>query len=186
MKHDTPRHTGFTLIELMVTIAILGILVAFGLPSFQTWNGNLEIRNLAQSIQDGLRMAQLEATKRNTQVDFVMTANDLVSSAENATPTASNTGKSWVVRQGTTFIQGKSLKQGSNSTSIEVRAPTPSTGFTGEVSFNGLGRTNLTSNVTLRINSSKGDRPLEIQISTGGKIRMCNPAFSSGDPQGCN
>lgn len=178
--------SGFSLIELMVAIAILGVLVAFGLPSFQTWSGNLEIRNLAQSIQDGLRMAQLEAAKRNTQTDFVMTADTLIANAENASPTASNTGTSWVVRQGTGFIQGKSNKQGSSSTSITVLAPVPSSGFDGTVSFNGLGRTNLTSNVILQISSSKGDRPLQIQISTGGKIRMCNPIFPAGDPQGCS
>jgi len=166
----------------MVAVTILAILVAFGIPSFQTWTGNLEIRNLAQSIQDGLRLAQIEATKRNTQVDFVMTADDLIASPNSTSPTAINTGTSWIVRQGSNFIQGKSKKQGSLSATI---TPTPNT-FDGIVSFNGLGRTLLSNNVTLQINSSKGDRPLQVQISVGGKIRMCNPIFSAGDPQACN
>ena len=184
------REKGMTLIELMVTITVLAILLAFGLPSFQSWNGNLEIRNVAQSIQDGLRQAQLEASKRNIQVDFVMTADDLISTPNNASPTPSNTGTSWVIREvgssANTFIQGKSRKDGSTSTSITVITPSPSSSFSGVISFDGLGRTTLASPVVLQVSSTKGDRPLRIQISVGGKVRMCNPNFAAGDPQACS
>lgn len=183
-----PSADGFTLVELMVTIALLSILMFMGMPTMQSWNGNLEIRNLAQSIQDGLRLAQLEATKRNATVDFVMTNDDLIASPTNATPTASATGVSWVVRQGGTFIQGKSAKIGSSHAAIAANTatyPLP-TGFAGVVSFTGFGRTTLDKVLDLRISNPSGNRPLDVLVAPGGKVRMCNWAFPAGDPQACN
>jgi type IV fimbrial biogenesis protein FimT len=62
---------GFNLIELMVTIAVLGILLMVGLPAFTDWMQNLKIRSAAESIQNGLQVARSTAIARNTQVSLV-------------------------------------------------------------------------------------------------------------------
>lgn len=65
---------GMSLIELLVSVSILGILAAIGIPSFQQWVRNSRIRTAAESIQNGLRQARSEAGQRGTNVRFEMLA----------------------------------------------------------------------------------------------------------------
>ena len=180
---------GFTLIEMMISIAVLGILIGLSTPVYNTWIANTQIRNQAESIQNGLRLAQTEAAKRNAQVDFVLTADDLSADPTDASPTASTTGTSWVVRVAgatPTFIQGKSSREGSPDTSLACQGTCP-TGFDGTVSFTGLGRTTLAGALQMNVTSAQsGTRTLRVVVTTGGKVRMCDPAYSAGDPRACS
>jgi type IV fimbrial biogenesis protein FimT len=60
--------SGFTLIELMITVSILGILLGIGLPSFVTFINNNKITAEANSLIYSLQMARSEAIKRGTDV----------------------------------------------------------------------------------------------------------------------
>ena len=59
---------GFTLIELMITISILGILLGIGLPSFVTFINNNKITSEANDLIYSFHMARSEAIKRGTEV----------------------------------------------------------------------------------------------------------------------
>ena len=61
---------GFTLIELMVALAIVALLLLLGMPSFTTFVRNSEIRSTSESIINGLRAATTEAANRNRPVTF--------------------------------------------------------------------------------------------------------------------
>ena len=66
-----PRHArGFTLIELMVALAIVALLLLIGMPSFTTFLRNSEIRSTSESLVNGLRAASAEAANRNQTVTF--------------------------------------------------------------------------------------------------------------------
>ncbi len=180
---------GFSLIELMVVLVVMGILTIAVVPSLQIFFVNSRIRNAAESFQNGLRLAQGEAVKRNTQVDFVMTtANQFASNASNGAPTASAAGTLWVVRiPASTFIGGKTTTEDSATTTV---AASVCAGFAGVISFNGLGRTLQACNLSLAFDDSASSdsakRPLTVLLSPGGKVRMCNPIFAAGDPQACS
>lgn len=60
----TAKHTGFTLIELMVTLAVLGILLSIGIPSFQNMVLNNRITAQANQVITALNYARSEAVKR--------------------------------------------------------------------------------------------------------------------------
>ncbi len=59
------RLPGFTLIELMVALAIVALLLLLGMPSFTTFLRNSEIRSTSESLVNGLRAASAEAANRN-------------------------------------------------------------------------------------------------------------------------
>src|SRR6266853_1942290 len=56
---------GFTLIETMVVLVIVGTLLAFGLPAFSRYRNTLVLRETnAQILQDVRRARQLAVTRR--------------------------------------------------------------------------------------------------------------------------
>lgn len=63
---------GFTLIELMMALALLALLLLLGVPSFTTFLRNSEIRSTAESLVNGLRAASAEAANRNAHVAFTL------------------------------------------------------------------------------------------------------------------
>jgi len=70
MNRNQPR--GFTLLELMVGLTIMGMMLIAGLPSFTTFLRNAEIRSTSESISNGLRIARSEATRLNRPVSFTL------------------------------------------------------------------------------------------------------------------
>lgn len=66
MRRSTPR--GFTLIELMVTVAIVAILLGIGVPSFQSYIANQRGRAATLDLIAALQSTRAEAVKRNANV----------------------------------------------------------------------------------------------------------------------
>jgi len=64
-------HTrGFTLIELMITVALLGILVALAMPSFSDLMRRTKIESAASNVMVSLATARNEAVKRGRNVSI--------------------------------------------------------------------------------------------------------------------
>ena len=61
---------GFSLIEIVVTMAVLGLILFAAVPSIGAWMDNTRIRNMADSLQNGLQTARGEAVRRNQDMSF--------------------------------------------------------------------------------------------------------------------
>lgn len=62
------RAAGFTLVELMVTIAVAAVVVAVGVPSFLRTLARHTIASQAEELQDAVRIGRTEAMKRSGPV----------------------------------------------------------------------------------------------------------------------
>lgn len=62
------RQHGFSLVELMVTIVVAGILVALAVPAFSNYILNQRIRNASFDFVSALSFARSEAVKRNVSI----------------------------------------------------------------------------------------------------------------------
>lgn len=66
MKIRNP--SGFTLIEMIIVIAVLGIVLAIAVPSFQEMISGYKIKSAASTLQSALLLTRSEAIKRNSNV----------------------------------------------------------------------------------------------------------------------
>lgn len=188
------RGRGFTLIELMIAIALLGVLIAAATPGFTQWIANTKVRTSAESIQNGLMLAKAEAIATNRKVEFALTNGEPTT----AGVTAAQTGTNWVVRAATpgtttyaTFIQGRRVSDAGQGVQINSQTPSGCTLPTnGSVAFTGLGLLTPVpgSGVLLcfDVRHASSNRPLRITVERGGAIRMCDPGLSvTNTTMGC-
>lgn len=64
---------GFTVTEIVMVVAIIGILGAFAVPSFLAWLPSYRLKSAARDLQGHLQSAKYEAVQRSGNVAVVFT-----------------------------------------------------------------------------------------------------------------
>lgn len=191
---------GVSLIELIVGMTIVAILLVMGVPTFSLWIQNTQNRTAAESIQNGLQLARVEAIRRNANVRFNLSdATGLVTW---------DVGCVTVTQDCPSNIQRKIAIDGTVNARVGISRSAPpaavpanqystaiaaGTGLAAGVTFGGTGRiptTQIGTDIT-RIDITNAvastSRRLVVIIGAGGQIRMCDPALAlSANPQGCS
>jgi type IV fimbrial biogenesis protein FimT len=196
------KQRGFSIIEIAVTLVVLGILMTSAMPNISSWLRNTKLRNQAETTLGGLQQARNEAVRRNRPISFWLVSLETASQMDDHC-TVSATGTSWVVSgaspdgkcstppSASTAPQIVSTRvgaDGSNGVSVSGLKSDGSTAAS-SVTFDGFGR--ATGDLR-RINISfastaTDDRPLRIEISPSGLTRMCDTLVTtSGDPRKCS
>lgn len=88
---------GFTMVELLVTISIIGILSAIALPSFEGVLLSYKLRSYSNALVASVHLARGEAIKSNTTV--------LLCASTNGTSCGGVWRDGWIVLRGTTVAQ---------------------------------------------------------------------------------
>ncbi|WP_232802412.1 GspH/FimT family pseudopilin [Alloalcanivorax mobilis] len=70
-----PSH-GFTIIELMVTVAVAGVLLAIAVPSFRTLTANNALRSTASDLVTALHTARAQAVNLRAEVRLSASGGD--------------------------------------------------------------------------------------------------------------
>lgn len=74
LKRKFNNTNGFTLLEVMVIVAVIGIVVAIAAPNFFSWLPNMRLREASQDLLSDMQRAKFEAIKRNRNVVISFTA----------------------------------------------------------------------------------------------------------------
>lgn len=167
---------GFTLVEMLITVAVLAILASLAAPAFGIMLANAQIRTASQALVDGLQLARTEAIRRNARVIFTLGAQS-----------------SWTVtvENGGSTVQSRPASEGSSSVTVAV-TPAGATAAT----FDGLGRmqpntdgtssiAQLDTNVPTSVVPAGRSHPLRVTIDGGGAVRLCDPGVAAGDARAC-
>jgi len=192
---------GYTLVELVIAVIIVGVLLSLGLSSFIETIHNARLRARAENILGGLQLAKLEALKRNATVRFQLT------DTLDASCTLLNSGPNWVVSIGSAagicntaadptgnLILAKS--DAVSDTHIVLTAIDSGGTAASTFCFNSLGQlttaggcvgaTNLRTDInfvwddqtTCRATpGSDGVACLRVTVSPGGLVRLCDPSI---------
>jgi len=152
------KNTGMTLIEVMVVVAIIGIIVAIAAPSFSTMLEKQRIKGAAEAVLADLRWARAESIKRNVRVRVTFATGSNWSYTINTFP-ALTTSDGVLPKT----VNGSDFP----STTLETAS------FAGRVAyttFDPIRGTNL-NNGTVTISSNNFSA--SVIISTLGRVRIC-------------
>lgn len=189
MLSPNSKVQGFSLIEMIISIAIIAILASMASSSYKAWIQNTRIRTAAESIQNGIQIARAEAVKLNSSVQFDLRGTN---SAWSVCTRPAVPGSCPVADDATT-IQSRAASEGS-SADIEITAtdggPYVFNSFGAMISpapaaADGLVR--LAIDVSTSVLSAEASRDLRVVIGVGGSTKMCDPdsGLSATDPRKC-
>jgi len=72
------KNSGFTIMELMTTIAIIAILAAIAVPNMISWRSGTKLQGAVENLRGDLQLAKMKAVQENgsVTVDFSVSADN--------------------------------------------------------------------------------------------------------------
>lgn len=165
------RHPGFTLLELMVVLAITAVLGALATPSFSALLARHRLRSAAHNLQADLALARLEASRRGLTIHLSFQPGAQWCYALSA-GTPLDCRRADVPAPGSPLIR---VVRGANLPGIALIAATPMT-----VDANALAT--LQTGGQARFGNAEGLQ-LQVQLGHLGRANLCAPGLPvSGTP----
>lgn len=168
---------GFTLVELMIVLAIAGIVMTVGIPSFSQSITNSRLTTNINELVTSLNLARSEAVKRNQPV----TIRKISTEWESGWSIFTDADGDGVQEAGDTLLK----TYGAMPDDYTLRGTTP--GFTNRITFKASGLSgngsfvlcdNSDSNNVPEANTSK-----LVIVNTVGRVRMGVDVDSNGVPE---
>ena len=96
LNHQIVKSQGFTLIEMLLTLAIVAILVSMAIPRYEQFVAQQDVNRVTQQMRDHLQLARTYAQTHQTTVQLCP-----VNGVNDAIPTCSQdmTWRAWVVAE---------------------------------------------------------------------------------------
>lgn len=177
------NYKGFTLVEMMVTLAIAGVLMAVAIPASRDFQANMRVTTVANNLVTTLKTARTQA--------IVKKHNMLMMSANTSAPASNNWGgKGWLINEVSvatvTIFEQHNIPTATTIQSIPTLASFRFEGITGMAQNNDAAGTMLAGgSITFRVcdTGSPNERGRDILVNQFGRIFMtthanttiCNP-----------
>jgi len=146
---------GFTLVEILVTVALIGIISAIAIPDWGTVLLTFRLNGATRQVQSELHRIKMKAVTENVKFQLVYSEN----------------GQTYQVKRNGVELETKSLPEG-----IELRTTTsPLT-----LEFTPRGTPSSAGTVTVKLCNTKGEGK-NIVVRATGRIRTCKPASCNGN-----
>jgi type II secretion system protein H len=178
MNRRLARQTGVTLIEMIVTIAILGVFAALVAPSFAGFLAKKRVEGVLAELVTDLQYARTEAVQRSRPVQVTFGANcyriqALGSATATVSTTASCTASVPAAEAELKTVSLAATPAATLSTQGSLRAVLfdPVQGL---ASFTDTSGTAVAS-AQVDVSSSDGAHQLRVALSAVGRARTCSP-----------
>lgn len=143
------RESGFTLIEVMIVVAIIGIASALAIPNYAEWKARHDLREAVSEFSVNLNLSRVVAMNRNRQATVtIQSVGGLINVSGNA---------------GGTPIFGTQVLNG-NVTGLP--------GGTTNVLFSSLGLSTAAANQVIQIVNTRGV-VYSVSVMPSGKVTWC-------------
>lgn len=201
MLNSAFRQRGVTMMEVMVSIAVVAIIAAIGIPSLSTWLQNTQVSATADSVMTGLQLARGEAVRGNVRTRFQL---------DDAGGRASwNVVTDSLPAQGTfpaaNLVQTAGAQSSGSNARLGVSTATPAatsccttaiaagTGMGTNplpgVVFSAFGQVVSDATVTtvsrIDVTNPSATRRLVIIVTSSGTAKLCDPSLPSSNSRGC-
>lgn len=205
-RREPARAHGFTLIETVVVVTILGLLIMLGLPGMLDWIQNVNIRNASESLGNGLTRARVEALKRNGPVQFSLVSLADARKMDSSCALSASSG-SWVISLSDPSSACGAAASQTTAPRILEKHPAGDGNLRAAISavaidaggnktaatnvvFDGFGRISGSAGAINQIDitapTGGSSRSLRINVTSSGAVRVCDPAVTDGaDPRKC-
>lgn len=163
---------GFSLIELMVALAILSVLLGFALPAFQSMSLSANLRSNANTLVASAQLARSEAIKRNAVVRLCV-------SSDGASCGSGDWEQGWIVlAPDNTVLHAESalddgyvvtaIKEGTSTVVTTLRFPSSGVGL----KLNAETDTATVEFRICRVTPSVGEQERKVRVSTTGRTSV--------------
>jgi type IV fimbrial biogenesis protein FimT len=207
------HQAGISMIEIMVSIVIVGILAAIGIPSLSTWMLNTQVKATGESLLSALQLARAEAIRQNLRSEIIFNdSNGLASwtvitdssSVPSTFPVANTIESGGVAEAGKNARIGVSSAalSGQNYATAIAAGTAMNTNPKPGIVFDAFGRvaTDASANAQVTrvtridvtgLNDVAGSaeanyRRRVVTITDSGLSKLCRPSLPASDPQGCS
>lgn len=172
------RSFGFTLVELMIAIAVLTILVTIAAPSFRTTIQNNRITTQLNDFVSSLQLARSEAVKRAQPVSLCI-------SSDSASCTGANWGQGWIVFLDIDGDGALDVGDGDSVLNIGVQLSgnntlTGSANVASSIRFNTRGFSPVTNGILIVCDERGNSNAKGILLSTTGRITRTPDSDADG------
>lgn len=176
MKIPDKKLNGFTLIELMITLIVVGVLLSVGMPAMRDFIQSGRITSVTNELVSALMLARSEAIRQNTQACVCPSANTGL--AVPACVASGNWENGWIAFSD---FNGDCVINGVAPNADQLIKVWDGTQFTGSITVR---NDNATINAVNSVRFNNRGEPFAAGVSQSGNFSICDSRAVVTDASG--